>query len=407
MKCSTLRLSLFSNVPVAPPDSIMGLSALQKKDPSPLKVNLAIGVYRDGEGKPFILESVKKAAAVVLRDTQMDYAPILGLQSYIDSTQRLCFGPALEAGRPDALASVQTLSGTGALRLAGDFLHRFSGLKVIHVPSPTYPNHAGIFGQAGIALQPYPYYNATTHKIDVDGMLQYLQGLEKNAVVLLHACAHNPTGCDLTEEVSKAVVSVCEKKQLVVLVDMAYQGFASGDIDRDALLPRLLAASSVPAFLIAQSFAKNFGLYGQRTGALHLQCATPKEKEAVLSQLSALIRPSYSNPPIFGARVVDTILRDQTLQEEWKKELKMMSDRLSSIRLSLVKELEALGCTRDFSHLAEGIGMMSLSGLSEANVIELRDKHHIYMTLNGRIAFSGLTSGNVKYVAEKIHEVCK
>nr|AGT02760.1 mitochondrial aspartate transaminase [Angomonas desouzai] len=401
------KSSFFSHVEKAPPDSILGLSTLYAADTHPHKVNLAVGVYRDGAGKPFVLESVKKAGAIVLQDKQMDYAPINGLRPYIESTQKLCFGAEPTEPPLTAMASLQTLSGTGALSLGAQLLHQQCGVRTVHVPQPTYPNHSGIFGLAGVELKSYPYYNGKTHQIDTAKMLDYFNQLEKHSVVLLHACAHNPTGCDLTESVLREVVAVAEKKQLVVFVDMAYQGFASGDIHKDGLLPRLLLGSKVPSFLIAQSFAKNFGLYGHRAGALHIQCASPEEKETILSRTATLVRPSYSNPPLFGARVVDTILRDADLRSLWQRELKVMSDRLSGIRRRLGEALREAGCTRDFSHLETGTGMMSLTGLTEKEVLALREQHHIYMTLNGRLAFSGLTEENVRYVAEKIYQVTK
>ncbi|KAG5477692.1 hypothetical protein LSCM1_04986 [Leishmania martiniquensis] len=403
--------SFFSGVRRAPPDAIMGIAADFAKDMCPNKVNLCVGVYRDEQNKPFVLESVRRAMSLIVeRDTQMDYAPIAGLPSFVNSVQRLCFGkPAVDV-QGDRIASVQTLSGTGALHLGVELLHSISGGSgpaPLHIPSPSYPNHLNILQHLNVKACYYPYYNLQTHRLNIDAMLNHLRQLPANSVVLLHACAHNPTGCDPTPEEWQQIVDVVRRGDLVPFVDMAYQGFATGDIEHDAYVLRALNQQEVPTYLVAQSLAKSFGLYGHRIGALHVRCTTQKEKTNVLSHLQSTIRATYSNPPIFGARIADEILRTPQLRELWKSELRQMSSRLQDVRHRLVAQLRACGSTRDWEYLEKGVGMMSLTGLTEEQVMALQQRYSVYLTRNGRIAFSGLSSENVAYVAQAIHEVSR
>ncbi|XQJ27267.1 aspartate aminotransferase, putative [Leishmania guyanensis] len=401
----------FSAVPRAPPDAIMGIAADFAKDMSPNKVNLCIGVYRDEQNKPFVLESVRKAMAhIVERDTQMDYAPIAGLPSFVNSVQRLCFGKPMLDVQGDRIASAQALSGTGALHLGVQLLQCSSGGSgpaTVHIPSPSYPNHLNILKHLNVEVAYYPYYNLQMHRLNIDAMLNYLRQLPADSVVLLHACAHNPTGCDPTPEEWQQIVDVIRRGDLIPFVDMAYQGFATGNIERDAYVLRVLNQQEVPTYLVAQSLAKSFGLYGHRTGALHIRCTTQKEKANVLSQLQSMIRATYSNPPIFGARIADEILRTPQLRELWKSELKQMSNRLQDVRHRLVAQLRACDSTRDWEYLENGVGMMSLMGLTEEQVMALRQKYSVYLTGNGRIAFSGLSAENVAYVAQAIYDVSR
>ncbi|KAG5492976.1 hypothetical protein JKF63_01557 [Porcisia hertigi] len=403
--------SYFSGLPRTPPDAIMGIAADFAKDTSPNKINLCIGVYRDDLNKPFVLESVRKAMAHILEhDTQMDYAPIAGLPFFINSVQQLCFGKPMLDEQGDRIASVQTLSGTGALHLGVELLQRGSGRSApvtLHIPSPSYPNHLNILGHLNAEFQYYPYYNLQTHRLSIDAMLNYLRQLPANSIILLHACAHNPTGCDPTPEEWQQIVDVIRRGDLVPYIDMAYQGFATGNLERDAYVLRALHQQEIPTYLVAQSLAKSFGLYGQRTGALHIRCTTEREKANVSSLLQSIIRATYSNPPIFGARIADEILRTPQLRTLWEAELHQMASRLQRVRHRLVAELRACGSTRDWEYLEKGLGMMSLTGLTEAQVIKLQERYSVYLTRNGRIAFSGLSSENVGYVAQAIHNVSK
>ncbi|KPA79042.1 putative mitochondrial aspartate aminotransferase [Leptomonas pyrrhocoris] len=399
----------FAAVPRAPPDAIMGIAADFAKDTNPNKVNLCIGVFRDEHNKPYILKSVRTAMVTVAeRDMQMDYAPIAGLPSFVNSMQALCFGKSVMDVQGDRIASAQTLSGTGALHLGLELLQRYADSTrpfTVHISSPSYTNHYNILQHLKINYQHYPYYNMQTHRLDIDAMLNYFRQLPPQSVVLLHACAHNPTGCDPTPDEWEKIIDVVRRGDLIPFIDMAYQGFATGDLERDAYAVRAVNRHDVPTYLVSQSLAKSFGLYGQRTGALHIRCTTQKEKANVLTQLQSTARATYSNPPIFGARVADEVLRTPHLREQWKTELLEMAQRLEGARHRLVAQLRACGSTRDWEFLEKGVGMMSLTGLTEAQVIRLQEKYSVYLNHNGRLAFSGLNIENVAYTAQAIHDI--
>ena len=397
----------FGDVAMGMADPILGLSVAYNNDTSPSKVNLGVGVYRDDNGLPFVLPSVRRAELRVCEQSlDHEYAPISGLAGFVSKAQKLAFGGDSAVVAEKRIASSQTLSGTGALRIAGEFMNRFGKNKKLMVPNPTWGNHHAIFKDAGLEVEPYCYYSPKSKGIDFEGMIADFEKQAPGTIILLHACAHNPSGNDPTEEQWRTIVEVIKRKQLFPLVDMAYQGFASGDLNRDAFGLRLLA-SEVEALVLCQSFAKSFGLYGQRTGAVHFMCADAGEAECVLSQLKILIRPIYSNPPLYGARVVDTVLGDAELTTKWEGDLKDMADRMNGVRSELVKSLEAAGSVKDWSHILNQIGMMAFTGLSKAQVAQLKADHHIYMTDDGRAAISGLNSRNVEYVARAFHDVSK
>ncbi|RNF12454.1 putative aspartate aminotransferase, mitochondrial [Trypanosoma rangeli] len=400
---SRARSSFFASVPMGEPDSILGLSLEFQRDSHPEKVNLGVGVYRDDANKPYVLESVRKASV----GNDMEYAPINGVPAFVTAAQKLCFGEDCPALRDGRVASCQAVGGTSALRIGGELLSRFmNNCTAIYGPNPGYANHAGIFKKAGMTLPTYTYYNPLTRSLNLPGMLQSLEEIPEGSVVLLHACAHNPTGVDPTQSEWMQVAEVIKRRNLLPFVDMAYQGFATGDLDRDAFLPRHLVRT-VPNVIVAQSFSKNFGLYGLRCGALHVVVDSPAETERVLSQLALIIRAMYSNAPLTGARIVSSILASPELTVQWKNELRGMSDRLQSVRQRLVKELQNCGSIRDWSHIERQIGMMSYTGLTKEQVEKLKRMHHVYMTLNGRAAISGVNSTNVAYVAKAFHEVSK
>ena len=405
LRCAGRRLSsAFAGVQMGPPDPILGLSVAFNEDKDPRKVNLGVGVYRGDDNKPYVLECVRKAQPIVAADN-MEYAPITGVANFVTKAQKLAFGD-ISALSENRIASSQALSGTGALRVAGDFLNRFLGNKNILVPSPTWGNHNNVFRDAGLKVGNYRYYAKATNSLDFTGLLEDLSKTPEGTIVLLHACAHNPTGIDPTKEQWREIASVVKKQKLFPFVDMAYQGFASGDLENDAFATRLFA-QECPAMALAQSFAKNLGLYGQRVGGVHFVTSSPEEKERVLSQLKILIRPMYSNPPLYGARIADVVLGNPELTQLWHKELKGMADRMNGIRKTLVTELKTAGSVRDWSHITSQIGMMAFTGMSKEQVTRLKAEYHIYMTDDGRAAISGLNSGNVNYVAKAFHEVSK
>ena len=265
-------------------------------------------------------------------------------------------------------------------------------------------NHVAIFKEAGLDVRRYRYYNAKTNGLDYGGMLEDLDGAPDGSIILLHACAHNPTGCDPTMEQWKAISDKIGAKSHHVFFDSAYQGFASGDAEADASALRLFVEEGHNVAL-AQSFAKNFGLYGERTGTFSVVTNGPEEREAVMSQLRLIIRPMYSSPPIHGANIVRTVLDDAGLTDQYYGECRTMANRIQSMRTLLVDKLKAAGSTHDWSHVTGQIGMFAYTGMASDMCDELTSKYSIFLTRDGRISLAGLNDGNVEYVANAIHAV--
>jgi len=399
-----------SDVPMGPPDGILGLVEAFGKDDFPKKVNLSVGAYRNDEGKPWVLPSVKKAEERVLAASMnKEYAPIVGVGDFVERARAFALGKDSAALADGRVASVQSLSGTGACRLIGDFYNKFLGSGApFYLPKPSWGNHGNIFRASGLDVRGYRYLDDAGVGFDMQGMIADLQAAPDGSAVLLHACAHNPTGVDPTpaqwEEICAALKPRAGKLHL--FFDSAYQGFASGDAEADAFAIRHFASEGVP-FALAQSFAKNFGLYGERVGVLSMVCGDSEEASRVLSQLKILVRAMYSNPPIHGARVVAEVLGDPALEAEWRSECKMMADRIINMRKALQEGLVAAGSTRDWGHVTSQIGMFCYTGLSPEHVKQLKEEYHIYITADGRISMAGITSANVEYVAGAMHAVSK
>jgi len=349
-----------------------------------------------------LLEEQKK----ILMDKQLDheYLPIGGLATYCQFAAKLIFGEDSALLKEGKVVSVQTLSGTGALRVSGAFLQRFLNNSEIYMPNPTWANHIPIYTDSGIKVNSYTYYDPKTFGLNFKGMVEDLSKAPKHSIILLHACAHNPTGVDPSQDQWKQIANLCQEKEHFVLFDSAYQGFASGDFVRDAFPIRHFVSQGLQVG-VCQSFAKNFGLYGERAGAFHLVCDNPTVAQAVDSQLKILIRPMYSNPPLYPARIVSTILSDPQLYTLWSEEVKAMANRIISMRVKLSQELKRLGSKRDWSHITDQIGMFCFSGLTPEQTDELKNNHHIYLTRNGRISLVGLTTKNVGYLANAMHIV--
>lgn len=401
--------SKLAAVQMGPPDPILGLSVAYQKDTFKDKVNLGVGAYRCDGGKPFVLKCVRTAEERVGSDFDHEYAGITGVPGFVSSAQKLLLGEDSPALKENRVCSSQCISGTGALRVAAEFLSRhypFPAGKDIMVPKPTWGNHFPIFKDAGIQVNEYAYYNKDNCGLDLDGMLKHLKAVPNGSIILLHACAHNPTGVDPTEEQWKQISAVIKEKNHYPFFDTAYQGFASGSPEKDAFAVRYFIEQG-HEMAITQSFAKNFGLYGQRIGAVHFVTASEEEKARVESQLKIVIRPMYSNPPVHGARLVQAILGDEQLTKQWRDEVKEMADRIISMRTALKDELKALGSTRDWAHIESQIGMFCFTGLSTEQCKRMVEEFHVYMTANGRISMAGITTANVKYVANAIHECTK
>jgi len=405
-------MPLFSHITVAPVDPILGTTTAFKEDSDPRKINLGVGAYRTEEGKPFVLQVVKDAEAQLLQElgdtVNKEYSPIDGPPELKAMCQKLLLGDC-EAVSTGRIASAQALSGTGALRVAGDFIKTYMPPEAheIWVSKPTWGNHNAIFAKAGLAVKEYPYYQAATKSLDFDGMINCLRNeAQPGAAVLLHACAHNPTGVDPTEDQWRQIADVFAEKKLVPLMDCAYQGYASGSLDKDAFAARLFLERGFEMYF-CQSFAKNLGLYGERAGMLHVVCATPDIAKAVLSQMKLVIRPMYSSPPIHGAELVKNILGNPQRLEAWKVELKGMADRILEVRALLRKGLEAKGTPGTWNHITDQIGMFSFTGLTPAQCERLINKHHIYLLKSGRISLAGLNKKNIQYMIDCMDEVVR
>eukprot|EP00455_Lapot_gusevi_P057914 TRINITY_DN9_c0_g2_i4.p2 TRINITY_DN9_c0_g2~~TRINITY_DN9_c0_g2_i4.p2 ORF type:complete len:422 (+),score=193.22 TRINITY_DN9_c0_g2_i4:55-1320(+) len=405
-RCMSTR---WGHIEMGPKDPILGVSEAFNADKSPKKLNLGVGAYRDDDGKPVILGTVKKASQMILeKNMNNEYAPIAGLPEFVTNSVKLALGADNEVVTNKKYASIQALSGTGACRLAGAFISKFAKGKKpdVYVPNPTWSNHFSIFGDCGLAVKQYRYYNPSTIGLDLKGLLEDLKAAPEGSVILMHASAHNPTGVDPTMDQWKEISHACKAKNHFVLFDMAYQGFASGDPTRDAGSVRQFVADGHQVAL-AQSFAKNFGLYGHRVGALTFLTNDAAEGERVESQMKIIARAMYSNPPIHGARIVNMILSDPAMNKQWHGEVKEMADRIISMRKMLFDNLQALGSKRSWNHVVDQIGMFCYSGLNPEQVDRLTNEFHIYLTRNGRISMAGVTSKNVGYLAEAIHAVTK
>jgi len=353
-----------------------------------------------------VLSCVKEAEKRITDgNPNHEYAPIGGEPAFNNAAAELLFGKDSKALQEKRVASIQTLSGTGALRVAAEFFVRFLPQKEIYFPNPTWGNHIPIFEDSGIKTKAYKYYDGKGG-LDFVGMKNDIESAPDGSMFCFHACAHNPTGVDPTQEQWVELSKLVKKKGHFILFDAAYQGFASGDPARDAFAVRQFVKDGHQV-AVCQSFAKNFGLYGERVGAFHVVTESEQKKDEVLSQLLILVRPMYSNPPIYGSRVITTILEDPKLKELWHKEVKVMADRIINMRSLLVKNLKEVGSKKDWSHIVNQIGMFCYSGLSPEQCDRLKDEYHIYMTRNGRISMAGVTSSTVRYLAESIHAVSK
>lgn len=396
--------SVFASIVQAPEDPILGVTAAYNKDPSPNKLNLGVGAYRTEEGKPLVLNVVRKAEQLLVNDLSRvkEYLPILGLAEFNKLSAKLILGDDSPAIQENRVATAQCLSGTGSLRVGAEFLAKHYHQRTIYIPQPSWGNHVKVFTMAGLSVKNYRYYDPTTRGLNFQGLLEDLGAAPAGAIVLLHACAHNPTGVDPTVEQWEQIRQSMRSKGLLPFFDSAYQGFASGSLDADAQPVRMFVADGGECF-IAQSYAKNMGLYGERVGALSIVCKAADVASRVESQLKLLIRPMYSNPPIHGASIAMTILKNSDMYNEWKIELKAMADRIISMRKQLFDALSAKGTPGDWSHIIKQIGMFTFTGLDSDQVAFMIKEYHIYMTSDGRISMAGLSSKTVPHLADAIH----
>jgi aromatic-amino-acid transaminase len=396
--------SLFATVDMAPRDPILGLNEQFNADPNPAKVNLGVGVYTDENGKLPLLRCVAQAEALVQASPKpRGYLPIDGLASYDKAVQALVFGADSAAVTEGRVATVQGIGGTGGLKIGADFLHRLNPAAKVLISDPSWENHRALFTNAGFSVESYPYYDASRRAVDVGGMLGALRAAPAGTVVVLHACCHNPTGCDLSPADWAQVIEAVQAGGLVPFLDMAYQGFGDGLVEDGAVVGQFIAAG-IDCF-VATSFSKSFSLYGERVGALSVVCASKDDAARVLSQLKIVIRTNYSNPPTHGAQVVTVVLTTPALRAQWEEELAGMRSRIKQMRALLVDKLHAAGVQQDLDYITRQKGMFSYSGLGKAQMQRLRNEFGIYGVDSGRICVAALNHGNIDAVVKAIAAV--
>ncbi|KNC75313.1 aspartate aminotransferase, cytoplasmic [Sphaeroforma arctica JP610] len=398
-------MGTFDNVEQAPPDAIFAVLNAFKADTDSRKINLSVGAYRTDEGTPWVLPTVAKVEGT-LKNVNHEYLPIDGNPVYNAGMRDLALGKDSIAIKEERTCAVQMLSGTGALRIAAEFISKFHQSKTILVSTPTWGNHNAIFKRANLDILPYRYYKAETRGLDFEGMIADLEAAPEHSTVLLHACAHNPTGVDPTNEQWAQIAVVMKQKGHFPLFDCAYQGFMSGNLADDAFAIRYFVEQGFEC-LVCQSCSKNFGLYNERAGCLTAVLSTKEAAAAVLSQLKILVRSSYSNPPNHGAAIVANILSDASLYKDWEDDLNTMSGRILSMRQQLHDAIVAKGATQDWSHMLKQRGMFTFTGLTPAQVERLTSEFHVYLLKNGRINMCGVNSHNIDYLANAIVEVTK
>jgi len=386
---------------MAPSDPILGVTEAFVADQNPRKVNLGVGVYYDDKGKVPVLECVRHAESERLKAVApRGYLPIDGIAAYDKAVQKLVFGDESKN-----IVTVQALGGTGGLKVGADFLKRIAPDAPVWISDPSWENHRQLFEAAGFTVSNYSYFDPSLHGVDFDAMQRSLNGLPSGTVVVLHACCHNPTGADLTQEQWQKVLAIVKARGLVPFLDLAYQGFADG-LEADAYAARLFAREVSPVFL-SSSFSKSFSLYGERVGALSVVTDGPEEAARVLSQLKRIVRTNYSNPPTHGGQIVATVLNNPQLMSLWDRELGAMRDRIKDMRKLLVDQVQQRVPGFDFSFVLKQRGMFSYSGLNKDQVHRLRGEYSIYAIDTGRICVAALNSKNVGYVADAIASVLR
>jgi len=395
---------MLEKLQMAPPDPILGLTEAFRNDPRPHKINLSVGVYQDAQGDTPVLGVVKEAEQRLLAtETDKSYLSINGLPEYGRHVRELLFGADHEILGARRSVTAQTPGGTGALRVAADFIRQKLQCQRIWVSRPTWVNHTSIFEAAGLRVDTYPYLDAAGTGLDFDALLAALQAIPAGDAVCFHASCHNPTGIDPTLEQWCQIAEVLRDRQILPLVDFAYQGFADGVAEDRAGLLQL--AGICPELLICSSFSKNFGLYGERVGALTLVARAEEPAQIGLSHLKVCIRTNYSNPPKHGGAIVETILSDPELHARWLVDVQAMRDRIAGMRQLFVDTLRNHGVTRDFSFITRQHGMFSFCGITPEQVDMLRNDHGIYIVRNGRINVAGMTPVNMDRLCESIRAV--
>lgn len=395
---------MFEHIDAYPGDPILSLNENFQKDPRQNKVNLSIGIYFDDDGRLPVMKAVHAAEAAILNEPgPKPYLPMAGFAQYRDAVQALVFGAQCPSRAANRIATVQTLGGSGALKVGADFIKRYFPQSQVWVSDPTWENHRFIFERAGFVVNTYPYYDEATGGLKFDAMLSGIDALPAKSVVLLHACCHNPTGVDLDEAQWTRLIDVLQKRDLLPFVDMAYQGFGAG-LDADAFAVRELGRRGVPA-LVANSFSKNFSLYGERCGGLHVICEDAAAADRVLGQLTGSVRSNYSNPPTHGAKIVTHVLTNPELKASWETELAAMCERIARMRKAIHDGLAAYVSGEALSRYVKQRGMFTYTGLGADQVERLKEEFGVYILRSGRMCVAGLNEKNVGVVVEAMGRI--
>ncbi|RZL10024.1 MAG: aspartate/tyrosine/aromatic aminotransferase [Rubrivivax sp.] len=390
---------MFSHVDAYAGDPILTLNEDFQKDPREGKINLSIGIYFDEEGRLPVMQAVREAeAALMSQSGPKSYLPMSGAPAYRQAIQELLLGQGHEAVTSGRTATIQTIGGSGALKVGADFLRRYFPQSQVWVSDPTWDNHRALFEGAGFQVNTYPYYDPATGGLRFDEMLAALDTLPAQSIVLLHACCHNPTGVDLSQAQWTQLIELLRTRHLLPFLDIAYQGFGDG-IDEDAFALRALADAGV-SYFVANSFSKSFSLYGERVGGLSVVCPDAAQAGLVLGQLMSAVRRNYSSPPTHGSQIVARVLQTPALRQQWSDELGAMRQRIKAMRHHLYDGVVARLPGRDVRYFIDQRGMFSYTGVTPQQADELRERHGVYVLRSGRMCAAGLNANNVDRVAE-------
>jgi aromatic-amino-acid transaminase len=396
--------SILSDVQMAPKDPILGVTETFNADKNPAKVNLGVGVYYDDNGKVPLLECVRLAEVQLTeKSAPRSYLPIDGLPAYDKAVRELVFGADSEAVKNNRVVTIQALGGTGGLKVGADFLRRLLPQAQVWISDPSWENHRALFESAGFVVNTYPYYEASTHGVKFDAMIAALNALPAGAIVVLHACCHNPTGVDLSEDQWTAVIGAVRARGLVPFLDIAYQGFGDG-IEADGKVVLRFTEAGGPVF-VSNSFSKSFSLYGERVGSISVVASSSEEAARVLSQMKRTVRTNYSNPPTHGGQIVATVLGSPELRATWERELAQMRERIREMRRQFADKLKVRKPGADFGFVTRQRGMFSYSGLSRDAVTRLREEFSVYAIDTGRICVAALNNRNIDHVVDAVAKV--
>jgi aromatic-amino-acid transaminase len=397
---------MFAHVDPYAGDPILSLLETFHADTRAQKANLSIGLYYDQDGRIPVLSCVRQAAAILQgQQAPHTYLPMEGMALYREAVQKLVFGAGSEVLRQKRVATIQSVGGSGAIRVAAEFLKAYFPASAVWVSDPTWDNHRALFAGAGFTVNSYPYYDARTNGLKFDEMIATFESLPPHSILLMQPCCHNPTGIDLSQQQWLEVIRVAQQRRLIPFMDMAYQGFGDG-LHEDAWAIRAMADAGL-VFVVSNSFSKNFSLYGERVGGLSFVCPNEAQATLVLGQLKATVRRIYSSPPLYGAQLVATVLHDDNLAQLWEREVAQMRERIKSMRIRLKQVLEARLPEMSADYFVTQRGMFSYTGITADEVDALREKDAVYLVRSGRICVAGLNEANIDHVAQSIAGVLR